>query len=112
MRKNNSRAVGNAYERAIRLEMIELGWENCQTSRYGSREVDDHKVDLLNTPPFNFQLKRWKSAPSYHEVLNAMPDGVNYNVIIHKRPSKGEVVVLSKSDFYEILKMLKGNQII
>lgn len=108
----NRRQVGHDYERQVRLELIELGYEDCVTSRYGSKEMDDKLVDLLNTPPFNIQLKRWKSAPSYHDVLNAMPDDVNYNVIFHKRPNKGEVVVMSKESFYEIVKMLKANQVI
>jgi hypothetical protein len=112
MSKNNSRAVGHTYERQLRLEFIALGWDKCQTSRYASRETDDANVDFVNTPPFNIQAKRWASAPSYHEVLKSMPEGNFYNVIIHKRPNKGEVVVMSKEDFYEIIKMLKGNQII
>ena len=112
MKKNNSRSVGHTYERSLRLEFIDLGWDNCQTSRYASKETDDSCVDFVHTEPFQIQAKRWKSAPSYHEVLKSMPKGSNYNVIIHKRPNKGEVVVMSKSDFYEIIKMLKGNQII
>ena len=112
MAKNNSRAVGCSYERQLRLELIALGWDKCQTSRYASKETDDKVVDFTNTEPFNFQAKRWKSAPSYHEVLKSMPDDSNYNVIIHKRPNKGEVVVMSKADFYEIIQMLKVNGII
>ena len=113
MKKNNSRAIGHQYERQVRLELIELGWDKCQTSRFASKMTDDMVVDFINTKPFNFQAKRWKSAPSYHEVLRSMPqDDLNYNVIIHKRPNKGEVVVLEKKDFYEIIKMLKVNKII
>jgi hypothetical protein len=112
MSKNNSRAVGHAYERQLRLEFITLGWDKCQTSRYASREHDDANVDFVGTPPFSIQAKRWTSAPSYHEVLKSMPEDGNYNVIIHKRPNKGEVAVMSKADFYEIIKMLKVNQII
>lgn len=112
MGKNNSRAVGHTYERQLRLELIELGWDKCQTSRYASREKDDANVDFVNTPPFNFQAKRWTSAPSYHEVLKSMPQDNFYNVVFHKRPNKGEVVVMSKESFYEIIKMLKANQVI
>lgn len=111
MRKNNSRAVGNAYERQIRLELISLGWDKCQTSRYASKMTDDALVDFINTNPFNIQAKRWKSAPSYHEVLKGMPDDNNYNVIIHKRPNKGEVVVMDKKSFYQLVGMLKFNGI-
>lgn len=113
MKKNNSRAVGCQYERQIRLELIELGWENCQTSRFASKMTDDMAVDFVNTKPFNIQAKRWKSAPSYHEVLRSMPQNdLNFNVIIHKRPNKGEVAVMDKESFYELIKMLKVNQII
>ncbi len=112
MKKNNSRAVGNAYERQIRLELIKLGWTECQTSRYASKMKDDMLVDLINTQPFNFQIKRWKSAPSYHEILKSMPQDSNYNVIIHKRPNKGEVVVMEKETFYELVEMLKVNGIL
>jgi len=106
MKKNNSRAVGNDYERQIRLELIKLGWPKCKTSRYASKMTDDALVDFVNTKPFNIQVKRWKSAPSYHEVLKAMPQDNNYNVIIHKRPNKGEVVVMDKATFYELVEML------
>ena len=112
MKKNNSRAVGHTYERQLRKEFIALGWDKCQTSRYASREHDDANVDFVHTEPFSIQAKRWKSAPSYHEVLDSMPDDNNYKVIIHKRPNKGEIVVMSKADFFEIISMLKRNGII
>ena len=41
-----------------------------------------------------------------------MPKDGNYNVIIHKRPQKGEVVVMDKRDFYDIIEKLIFNQII
>ena len=112
MRKNNSRAVGNSYERQIRLEFIALGYADCQTTRFASHEQDAKGLDITNCDPWNVQIKRWKSAPSYQDVLKSMPKDDNYNIIIHKKPNKGEVVVLSKEDFYELVKMLKINQII
>ena len=112
MKKNNSRAVGNSYERQIRRELIELGWDKCETTRFASHALDAQNVDFINTPPINFQCKRWSRAPSYHEVLDSMPKDNNYNVIIHKRPHKGEIIAMSKEDFYELIKMLKINQII
>ena len=112
MRKNNSRAIGHQYERQIRLELIELGWDKCQTSRYASRETDDANVDFVHTEPFQIQAKRWKSAPSYHEILKSMPVNESINVIFHKRPSKGEVVVMDKKDFYDLVEKLRFNKII
>jgi len=110
--KNNSRSVGHTYERQLRLELIALGWDKCQTSRYASRETDDANVDFVNTPPFNIQAKRWKSAPSYHDVLKSMPNDTNYNVVIHKRPNKGEVVVMGKETFYALVEKLRHNGVI
>jgi hypothetical protein len=112
MRKNNARAVGCQYERQIRLELIALGFDKCQTSRYESKSTDDSNVDMCGTSPFNFQIKRWKSAPSYHEVLKSMPNDSNYNIIIHKRPNKGEVAVMDKATLYALIEKLKFNQII
>lgn len=112
MKKNNSRAVGNAYERKVRREWIDMGWTDCVTARYGSKEMDDQLVDLLNTKPFSVQIKRWSHAPAYQDVLKAMPQDSNYNIIIHKKPNKGEVVVIGKEDFYELISMLKHAQVI
>ena len=112
MKKNNSRSVGHAYERQLRKEFIALGWDKCQTSRYASRETDDANVDFVGTPPFSIQAKRWTSAPSYHEVLSSMPNDENYNVLFHKRPNKGEVVVMDKATFYALVEKLKYNHII
>jgi len=112
MKKNNSRSVGHTYERQLRLELIGLGWDKCHTSRYASRETDDANVDFVNTPPFNIQAKRWKSAPSYQGILSSMPNDGNYNVVIHKRPNKGEVVVMSKETFYALIEKLRFNGVI
>jgi len=60
----------------------------------------------------NIQAKATESTPSYHSLLKEMPDDNNYNVIFHKRNNRGEVVVLSKEDFYQIIEMLKFNGII
>ena len=102
----SARNKGNQYERDIAEEMRQLGFEKCQTSRYASKALDDAKVDLTETDPFNIQCKAWKAAPSYHKVLDEMPKDVNYNLIFHKKPYKGEVVVMKKEDFYELLQML------
>ena len=44
-----SRRKGHDYERQIRREYRELGWSNCETSRFASKMMDDRKIDLVNT---------------------------------------------------------------
>lgn len=78
------------------------------TSRAESKRRDDQGVDLCYTGPWNVQAKRYKSAPSYHKVLAEMPDEPGQvNVIHHKRPRKGAVVVMSEDDFMEIVETMK-----
>lgn len=102
----NSRNKGFSYERQVAKEFRDFGFDT-KTSRYANRELDDLKVDLVNTGLFNVQLKHVERlSPSYHEILKSMPTDNNYNVIFHKRNHKGEVVVMTKEDFYDILQML------
>lgn len=108
----NSRNKGHKYERDVAKEWRKFGFDT-KTSRYSNRELDDLKVDLVNTGIFNIQLKHVERlSPSYHEILDSMPKDNNYNCIFHKRNRKGEVVVMTKEDFYDIVQMLINLQII
>lgn len=103
----NSRKKGNTYELKIAKEFRDFGFVKCKTSRYESKMLDDMKVDLTNTGFFNIQCKAVeKLSSSYHDIIESMPKDNNYNVIFHKRNRKGEVVVMSKEDFYEIVEIL------
>ena len=103
----NGRNKGNSYERKLAKEFREMGFSDCKTSRYESKMLDDMKVDLTNTGFFNVQAKAVERlSPTYHEIIKSMPKDSNYNVIFHKKNHKGEVVVMSKDDFYEIVEML------
>lgn len=103
MAHNKSRAKGHQYERKLMSELKALGWENCMTSRYESKRLDDAMVDFVHTDPFNIQAKAWERAPSYHDVLDGMPKDSNINIIVHKRNRNGEVVVMTKDDFYRLI---------
>jgi len=108
----NSRNKGNKYERDVAKEWRAFGFDT-KTSRYANRELDDLKVDLVNTGIFNIQLKHVERlSPSYHEILSSMPNDNNYNLIFHKRNRKGDVVVMTKEDFYDILQMLINTDIV
>ena len=103
----NGRNKGNSYERKLAKEFRDMGFDKCKTSRYESKMLDDMKVDLTHTGFFNVQAKAVeKLSPTYHDILASMPKDTNYNTIFHKRNRKGEVVVMTKEDFYEILEML------
>ena len=100
----NARNKGKGYELKIAEEFREiLGYEDCVTSRSESKRLDDAGVDLCNTGFFQVQCKAWEKAPSYHDVLASMPqEEKKINVVFHKRNRKGEVVVMSKKDFYRM----------
>ncbi len=99
----NNRKAGHTFEQWARLFFVRLGWEKCLTSRYASRMKDDQKVDLCFTDPFNVQLK-YTQAINFHTELGKMPDGRNYNIVMHKRKNAGVVVAMSLEDFEDILK--------
>ena len=107
-----NRRAGHDFERLLVSEFRELGFPDARTPRFASKEKDDAGVDLCGTDPFNVQAKRWQRAPSYHEVLASMPADSNYNVIVHRRPRQGDVVVMSKADFFELVGMLKTERIL
>jgi uncharacterized short protein YbdD (DUF466 family) len=112
MGKINSRTKGHAYERLLVKEFKGFGFDT-KTSRYANRELDDLKVDLVNTGFFNVQAKAVERLGSYHDILASMPqDDNNYNTIFHKRNRKGEVVVMTKEDFYDIMQMLISTGVI
>jgi len=112
-KKINARDKGLNYERKLVIELKDLfGIETIGTSRNLNRYKDSLKCDIVNIPMFNAQCKATEATPPYHILLREMPNDTNYNLIFHKRNNKGEVVVMSKESFYEIIKMLKVNQII
>lgn len=111
MAKGN-KGRGNRYELEIRKLFRELGFNECETSRYASRKLDDAKVDLTDTGRFNVQCK-WYSLPEnplyYHKELQLMPIDNKYNVIYHKIRGDNQYVIMSEVDWMEIENMLRFN---
>ena len=100
----NSRRVGHNYERELVKKFKAIGFEGCCTSRNESKKRDDEGVDLCFTGPLNVQAKRMKNQPNFRKVLDAMPDEPGQiNVVFHKVPNKGEIVVMREGDFMECL---------
>ena len=113
MTKINARRKGIAYEIKLVNELKELfGNDEIGSSRNLSKHMDGLKCDIINIPMFNLQAKATEATPAYHKLLKQMPDNENYNLIFHKRNNQGEVVVMSKADFYEIIEMLKSEGLI
>ncbi len=46
-----------------------------------------------------------------HDILEAMPQATNYNVVILKRNHQDPIVAMHLSDFLEIVEMLKANHL-
>lgn len=113
--KNNgkrNRNRGHSYERSISKEFRDMGWENACTTRYASRMKDDQKIDIFDVDPFNVQCKATNKCINYKKVISEMPQDFNYNVVFNKLTGKGDFVMLEKKDFYELIMMLKENNIL
>ncbi len=112
-KKIKARKKGNNYELYVVNLFKEIGFTNCSTSRFSSKELDNLKVDIYGLP-FNVQCKAVeKLSPGYHEILTSMPnkEGV-FNFVFHKRSRKGTVVSMTENDFVEIIKLMLKHGII
>lgn len=116
MSGKTSRKRGHDAERSEAKIWKDLGYPECNTSRYESRKRDDQKVDLCNTGMFNVQIKSSQNNPNYHEILNSMPDDGNINLVCHYKTEKsetgrfmpkGKYYTLSAEDFYTLLRIGK-----
>lgn len=105
---------GNEYERKIAKELKELGF-NTVTSRSESKRADDDKIDIIdldsNLPCF-IQLKRTIQTPNYLNIREeSSVDNEKFVIIWSKQEkkevnicSKGEIVLMDKKLFYELIK--------
>ena len=105
---------GNEYERKIAKELKELGF-NTVTSRSESKRTDDNKIDIIdldsNLPCF-IQLKRTIQTPNYLNIREeSSVDNEKFVIIWSKQEkkevnicSKGEIVLMDKKLFYELIK--------
>lgn len=114
MKRN--RTAGHNFERKIIKELKQLGFKDAVSSRSESRNMDDKKVDICNTPGWYFQCKTSINNPQYDKILHEMPDDGNTNVILHQKTKKankkfmpqGDYVVMKKEDFYKLLQKVNN----
>ncbi len=130
-KKVNGRDKGHNFERQLVLIFKNLGFTNCQTSRYASRLLDDCKVDLANGPNLNIQAKSgyWQNRFKPEVIFKDMKTHIDSNfppgtplrdyprVIFHKLDGQQDehqmVIMLMKDwlDMYKELLELRKNQV-
>lgn len=109
---------GNQYEQKIAKELRELGFEGCVTSRSESKAMDDQKVDIIDKNselPIWIQLKKTLKYPNYLAIeadcpLKDKPFVLFWDVQRATEStfrSEGELVIMRKEYFYELLKLWK-----
>ena len=122
-----NRRKGNDAERFFADFFRKIGFDKCQTARYGSRMHDDAGIDLIHLP-LNVQVKAGKQAGMKPEnviadikqrITQIFPEGYpeheNPLVIIHKRQIKrgarrkeeDTLVHMSFDDFTKLLNMIQ-----
>lgn len=114
-KSNYSKNKGNKYEQQIAKELRELGFSGVKTSRSESKELDNNKVDIIDTNkklPFNIQLKKTLVCPQYFKIRSeSTVDPESFIMFWAKQEKKqtnictvGECVIMDKKTFYELIK--------
>ena len=120
--KVNNKRKGSNAEREYAKRFREAGFENCITSRLGSRLYDNSGIDLMNIP-FNVQIKAGiQRGINYSKELQYVKDQINHNfdlsdevnnkpiLLIHKKPKLegkrnrsefDELIIMSVTDFFK-----------
>lgn len=115
-----SRTKGHNLERFVVNMFKKIGFTSACTSRYGSRQLDDNKVDIANIP-LNIQCKNVKANINYTELLDEInsclekniPERLEYpTIIIHKKDRGRRIAIMEDSTFYKLILQLKNNNII
>lgn len=117
---NYARQKGHSYERQIIKELSELGYEGLKSSRSESKNLDDDKIDIAETKdklPCYIQTKKTTNIPSYFKIEKECsrkdrPFVILWNAQELKQgnknmTSKGEVAIIPKDFFYELIKLYK-----
>jgi len=107
----NSRTKGHAYERLITRELKGY-FPEAITARNGARGADQAGIDVINTGMFNTQCKARQNLNIFNILNKEMPKDHNINIVFWKRDRQPDIVCLNKTDFYELLQILKAKQIL
>ena len=97
----NGRNKGHGFERKIMSELKELGYD-CLTSRNESKRLDDAGVDLVDSTPFYFQLKKTERLPNLDNIIKAMPKE-KVRTILHAKNNQDALITMRWEDFKTLL---------
>lgn len=109
-----NRRAGHSYERSLAKVFRDIGYVDCKTSRFASRELDGWGIDLCNIP-FNVQAKNVRSAIKYPDLIRSIEDNVKGThrekypaLIFHKRGRKQHehLVTMTEFEFIRLLKII------
>jgi arsenate reductase-like glutaredoxin family protein len=119
--KSHNRDKGNSMERLLAKEFRELGYPDCATSRATSKMLDNAKCDL-NFVDFIVQSKSVIKNLTYSDyvaLLKEVEEGINGlpekmkkeyieypKMVFHKGKLPKTLVIITKEDFYKIVKQL------
>ena len=120
---NKNRDKGHDAERLYAQLFRDLGYDECVTSRYGSRLHDDAGVDLIHVP-INAQIKAgYARGINYSSILKNMYDRLRElfpvdskefeypSIVIHrkdvgrgkKRGEYDDLVIMSWNDYKKLI---------
>ena len=117
MATNRNRTAGHNFERAIVIELKEIGYEDVVTSRAESRNMDNAGVDIFGKDfPYYIQCKNSKTYQKLHELITSELLPTDKPTIVFQRKTRkvttkfvteGDYVSMKKEVFYELLKQIK-----
>lgn len=111
----NSKKKGNAYEVQVANELTEFTGVKHYTNRNVNKLADDRKVDITSDLlGFNIQCKNLKTNANYSSIIKDMednnPESKYINLLFSKVTRKGEFVILRKTDFINLIKLMQDGE--
>ncbi len=98
---------GSSFERQV-AAIIRCLFPNVATSRLMNRDADNRGVDLVHTPGYAFQCKRFgRRYPNLEQVISEM-DTNDKKIVVHKRDRKMILATMDLATLIQILNELKA----
>lgn len=97
-----ARQKGNQFERDI-CKILRCIFPSIATSRLMNRDADNRGVDVINTPGYAIQCKRYgKKYPNLEKVIEEM-NTKDRKLVVHKRDHKAILVTMTIDTLLSIL---------